>query len=71
MAKQKACQVGRISDATAMLVDRDGRLAPEFYEVRLWKEELENVLLPMLEKYEGVLVEEPAHVVERCASLTP
>jgi hypothetical protein len=31
----------------------------QFYEGELWKRELENVLLPMLEKYEVVLVEDP------------
>lgn len=29
-----------------------------FYEGELWKSELENVLMPMLEKYEAVLVED-------------
>jgi hypothetical protein len=29
----------------------------QFYEGELWKGELENVLLPMLEKYEVVVVE--------------
>ena len=31
---------------------------PEFYEGELWKSELENVLLPMLDKYEVVVVED-------------
>ena len=31
----------------------------KFYEGELWKGELENVLMPMLEKYEVVLVEDP------------
>src|SRR5690349_21223091 len=35
----------------------------EFYEGQLWKKELENVLLPMLEKYEVVLVDDPAHLI--------
>ena len=30
----------------------------QFYEGELWKRELENVLMPMLEKYEAVLVED-------------
>jgi hypothetical protein len=30
----------------------------KFYEGKLWKDELENVLMPMLEKYEVVLVED-------------
>ena len=35
----------------------------KFYEGELWKQELENVLLPMLEKYEVVLVEDPENLV--------
>ena len=35
------------------------RMKAEFYEGELFKRELENVLLPMLEKYEVVLVEDP------------
>jgi hypothetical protein len=31
----------------------------KFYEGELWKRELENVLLPMLDKYEVVVVEVP------------
>jgi hypothetical protein len=31
----------------------------KFYEGELWKSELEGVLMPMLEKYEVVLVEDP------------
>ena len=31
----------------------------KFYEGEFWKRELENVLMPMLEKYEVVLVEAP------------
>ena len=30
----------------------------KFYEGELWKRELENILMPMLEKYEVVLVED-------------
>lgn len=30
----------------------------KFYEGELWKHELENVLMPMLEKYEALLVED-------------
>ena len=29
----------------------------------LWKGELENVLMPMLEKYELVVVEDPDHLI--------
>jgi hypothetical protein len=31
----------------------------KFYEGELWKRELESVLMPMLEKYEVVVVEDP------------
>jgi len=41
--------------------DLDSRepLKAQFYEGELWKNELENILLPMLEKYEVVLVDDP------------
>lgn len=32
----------------------------KFYEGKLWKQELENVLMPMIEKYEVVAVEDPS-----------
>jgi hypothetical protein len=35
----------------------------KFYEGELWKRELENVLMPMIEKYEVVLVEDPDGLV--------
>jgi hypothetical protein len=35
----------------------------KFYEGELWKDELENVLLPMLENYEVVVVEDPGNLV--------
>jgi hypothetical protein len=35
----------------------------KFYEGTLWKSELEHVLMPMLEKYEVVLVEDPDALV--------
>ncbi len=35
----------------------------KFYEGELWKNELENVLLPMLEKYEVVVVEDADDLV--------
>jgi hypothetical protein len=38
-------------------------LKAKFYEGELWKSELENVLLPMLEKYEVVLVEDPENQI--------
>jgi len=31
----------------------------KFYEGELWKRELENLLMPMLDKYDVVLVEDP------------
>jgi hypothetical protein len=33
-------------------------LKAKFYDGELWKNELENQLMPMLEKYEVVLVED-------------
>jgi len=30
-----------------------------FYQGELWKNELENTLLPLLEKYESVLIDDP------------
>jgi hypothetical protein len=36
----------------------------KFYESALWKEELENVLLPMLEKYDVVVVEDSQHLID-------
>jgi NIPSNAP len=35
----------------------------KFYEGELWKNELENVLMPMLEKYEIVLVDDPEGLI--------
>ena len=40
------------------LASRDPMKA-KFYEGQLWKEELENVLMPMLETYTVVLVDDP------------
>jgi len=31
----------------------------KFYEGELWKRELENILMPMIEKYDVVLVDDP------------
>jgi hypothetical protein len=36
----------------------------QFYEGELWKGELENVLMPMLEKYEVVVVDDPDGLVQ-------
>jgi NIPSNAP len=35
----------------------------QFYEGKLWKGELENVLMPMIEKYEVVVVEDAGGLV--------
>jgi NIPSNAP len=35
----------------------------KFYEGELWKGELENLVMPMLEKYEVVLVEDTDHLI--------
>jgi len=34
-----------------------------FYEGELWKSELENIVLPMLERYEVVVVDDPDGMV--------
>jgi len=36
----------------------------KFYEGELWKLELENILMPMLEKYDVVLVEDPDRQIQ-------
>jgi hypothetical protein len=45
--------------------DLDSRepMKAKFYEGDLWKHELENVVMPMLEKYEVVVVEDPDEIV--------
>ena len=45
--------------------DLDSRepMKAKFYEGDLWKGELENVVMPMLEKYEVVVVEDPDEIV--------
>jgi NIPSNAP len=40
-------------------LDSRARLKEAFYEGTLWKEELEQVLMPMLESYDVVLVDDP------------
>jgi hypothetical protein len=35
----------------------------ELYEGELWKRELEHVLMPMLEKYDVILVDDPDGLV--------
>ncbi len=34
-----------------------------FYESELWKNELESVLMPMIEKYDVVLVDDPGGLI--------
>lgn len=36
----------------------------KFYEGELWKSELENVLMPMIDKYDVVLVDDPDDLVK-------
>lgn len=45
--------------------DLDSRepMKARFYEGELWKRELENVLMPMLDKYDVVLVDDPEELV--------
>lgn len=40
-----------------------GPMKAKFYEGKLWKDELENVLMPILDKYEVVVVEDPDHLI--------
>ena len=35
----------------------------KFYAGKLWKSELENTLMPMLDKYEVVVVDDPGNLV--------
>jgi hypothetical protein len=42
------------------------RMRNEFYEGKLWKEELEQELMPMLEKYDVVIVEAENGLGEWC-----
>jgi hypothetical protein len=44
------------------LASRDP-MKSQFYDGELWKGELESILMPMLEKYEVVLVEDPQHLL--------
>lgn len=36
----------------------------KFYEGKLWKEELENLLMPMIERYDVVLVDDPENKIQ-------
>lgn len=44
------------------LESRDG-MKSRFYDGALWKNELENILMPMIEKYDVVLVEDEENVL--------
>lgn len=35
----------------------------QFYEGELWKKELENLVMPMLEKYDVVVVDDPDNLI--------
>ena len=39
-------------------------LKASFYEGELWKRELENVLMPMIDRYDVVLVDDSAHLIQ-------
>ena len=45
--------------------DLDSRepMKAKFYEGELWKNELEQVLMPMIEKYDVVLVDDPENLI--------
>jgi hypothetical protein len=45
------------------LASRDPMKA-KFYEGELWKQELEQVLMPMLEKYDATLVDDPEGLIQ-------
>jgi enolase len=47
----------------ADLASREAMKA-KFHARALWKEELEHVLLPMLAKYEVVVVEDSQHLID-------
>jgi hypothetical protein len=40
-----------------------GPMKARFYEGELWKRELEHVLMPMLDRYDVVLVDDPANLI--------
>jgi hypothetical protein len=45
-------------------LDSRDRLKSSFYEGDLWKQELEALLMPMLDKYDVVLVDDPEGLVQ-------
>ena len=38
-------------------------LKASFYEGELWKRELESVLMPMIDRYDVILVDDPAQLI--------
>jgi hypothetical protein len=38
-------------------------LKAQFYDGELWKRELEGMLMPMIEKYDVVVVDDPEHLI--------
>jgi hypothetical protein len=40
------------------------QMKAKFYESELWQGELKHILLPMLEKYEVVLVEDAGNLIQ-------
>lgn len=40
------------------------RMKAAFYEGELWKRELENLVMPMLEKYDVVVVDDPDGIIQ-------
>lgn len=44
-------------------IDSREPMKAKFYEGELWKTELEKVLMPILEKYEVVVVDDPDNLV--------
>jgi hypothetical protein len=38
-------------------------LKAKFYEGELWKQEFEHILMPMMDKYEVVLVDDPENQI--------
>ncbi len=46
--------------------DSDSRepMKAKFYEGKLWKQELERILMPMLDKYDVVVVDDPDNLIQ-------
>jgi hypothetical protein len=58
----EAVDINKIMRGFPDLASREPMKA-KFYEGELWKGELENVVMPMLEKYDVVLVDDPEGLV--------